>query len=145
MMYTEISPLYISALYTHSSSVSIFTPITTLSSLYTFYKGCTVTSKTRDMTIVFDPDKSVTYQGFQACVCSACKSPYFIYSNRPFIPANDYSEFHFITCIVVRWNEWPVGITYNHTALFRSILLVLSPFSFWEFINVFPHTALFSC
>ena len=50
-------------------------------------------------------------------------------SNRPFIPANDYSEFHFI--IFVRWNEWPVGIAHNHTALFRSILGVLSPFSFW--------------
>ena len=29
-------------------------------------------------------------------------------SNQSFIPANDYSEFHFI--IIVRWNEWPVGI-----------------------------------
>ena len=41
-------------------------------------------------------------------------------SNWPFIPANDYSEFHFI--IVVRWNEWPVGIADNHTSVFRSIL-----------------------
>ena len=43
-------------------------------------------------------------------------------SNRPFIPANDYSEF-----IIVHWNEWPVGIAHNYTALFRSILGVLSP------------------
>ena len=36
-------------------------------------------------------------------------------SNRPLIPAND----HF-------WNEWPVGIAHNYTALLRSILGVLS-------------------
>ena len=54
-------------------------------------------------------------------------------SNWSFIPANDYSEFHLI--IVVRWNEWPVGIAHNCTALCRSILGVLSPFSFWKFIN----------
>ena len=39
----------------------------------------------------------------------------------------------------------PVRFAYNYTASFRSILRVLSPFSFGEFINVFPHTALFSC
>ena len=49
-------------------------------------------------------------------------------SNLPFIPVNDYSEF-------IRWNEWPVGIAHNYTALFRSILAVLSPFSFWKFID----------
>ena len=54
-------------------------------------------------------------------------------SNLPFIPASDYSEFHFI--IIVRWNEWPVGIAHNYTTLFRSILGVLSPFSSWKFIN----------
>ena len=32
------------------------------------------------------------------------------------IPANDYSEF--ISFIIVRWNEWPVGIAHNYTALF---------------------------
>ena len=81
-------------------------------------------------------------------------------SNMPFIPENDYSEFHFI--IFVLWNEWPVGFVHNHTAVFRSILNVLSPFNFWKFINeiinapgfifrsdffpdVFQHTALFSC
>ena len=47
--------------------------------------------------------------------------------------------------IIVRWNEWPVRFAHNYTASFRSILRVLSPFSFWEFINVFSHTALFSC
>ena len=54
-------------------------------------------------------------------------------SNRPFVTANDYSDFYFI--IIVRWNEWPVGIAHNHSALFKSILGVLSPFSFWKFIN----------
>ena len=54
-------------------------------------------------------------------------------SNRPFIPANDYSEFHLI--IIVHWNERSVGIAHNYTSLFRSILGVLSPFSFWKFIN----------
>ena len=54
-------------------------------------------------------------------------------SNLPFIPANDYSEFHLI--IIVRWNKWPVGFAYNHISLFRSILEVLAPFSFWKFIN----------
>ena len=37
--------------------------------------------------------------------------------------------------IIVRSNEWPVGIAHNHTALFRSILGVLWLFSFWKFIN----------
>ena len=41
-------------------------------------------------------------------------------SNRPFIPVNDYSEFNLI--IIVRWNEWPVGIANNYTALFKIIL-----------------------
>ena len=31
----------------------------------------------------------------------------------------------------------------HYTLSFKSILRVLSPFSFWEFINVFPQTALF--
>ena len=54
-------------------------------------------------------------------------------SDRRFIPVNDNSEFHLI--IIVRWNEWPVGIVHNYTALFRSILGILSLFSFWKFIN----------
>ena len=41
-------------------------------------------------------------------------------------------------------NEFPKMFAHNYTASFRSILRVLSPFSFLEFINVFPHTALFS-
>ena len=47
--------------------------------------------------------------------------------------------------IIVRGNEWPVPFAHNYTPSFTSILQVHSPFSFWEFINVFPHTALFSC
>ena len=34
-------------------------------------------------------------------------------------------------------------ITQPHSEV--HILRVLSPFSFWEFISVFPHTALFEC
>ena len=53
-------------------------------------------------------------------------------SNRPLIPANDYSEFHLI--LIVQYNKWPVEIAHNYTALFRS-MRVLSPFRFWKFIN----------
>ena len=58
-------------------------------------------------------------------------------SSRPFIPANEYNEMKFT--IIVRWNEWPVRFAHNYTASFRSILRVLSPFSFWEFILTFSH------
>ena len=55
-------------------------------------------------------------------------------SNLPFIPSNDYSEFHFI--IIVRWNDWPDGIAHNYTASFICILKVLSLFIvFWKFMN----------
>ena len=37
--------------------------------------------------------------------------------------------------ITVRWNEWPLGIAHNHTALFSSIMGIHSPFSFWKLIN----------
>ena len=63
-------------------------------------------------------------------------------SNRPFIPVNDYNEMKFT--IIVRWIEWPVRFAHNYTDSFRSILRVLLPFSCWEFIHVFPHTALFN-
>ena len=53
-------------------------------------------------------------------------------SDRPFIPVNDYDEF---ISLIVRWNEWPVGFGHNYTALLRSILEVLSSFSFWKFIS----------
>ena len=36
-------------------------------------------------------------------------------------------KFYFI--IIVRWNEWPVAFAHNYTALFRSILGVLSLFN----------------
>ena len=36
--------------------------------------------------------------------------------HRPFIPANDNSEFHLI--IIVRWNEWPVGITQPYSEVY---------------------------
>ena len=64
-------------------------------------------------------------------------------SNWPFIPANDYNEMKFT--IIVSWNECPVRFAHNYTSSFRSKLRVLSPFSFRQLINVFPHTALFSC
>ena len=41
--------------------------------------------------------------------------------------------FHYT--LIVRWNEWSVGIAHNQTALFRSIYRVPWPFSFWKFIN----------
>ena len=44
------------------------------------------------------------------------------------------SWIHFI--IIVRWNEWPVGIAHNYTALFSSILGILSPFSLWKHIKL---------
>ena len=55
-------------------------------------------------------------------------------SNQSFIPANDYSGFTSLA-IIVRWNEWPIGIAHDHTSSFRSILGILWPFSFWKFIN----------
>ena len=54
----------------------------------------------------------------------------------------DWLDMHIVD---IRWNEWHVRFAHNYTSSFRSILRVLSPFSFWEFINVVPHTALFSC
>ena len=44
--------------------------------------------------------------------------------------ANEYIEF--VSLKSVSWNEWPIGIAHNYTSLFRSILGVLSPFSFWK-------------
>ena len=87
----------------------------------------------------------------------ACRSDVFL---QYLLMPRDYSEFNLI--IIVRGNEWPVGIAHNYTALFRSILGVLSPFRFslmkhnkltrfsysvLIFPPVFPHrtTALYSC
>ena len=59
-----------------------------------------------------------------------------------FIPANDYNEINSLLSFSGKNTRFYLHII---TSSFKSILRVLSPFSFWEFINVFPHTALFSC
>ena len=41
---------------------------------------------------------------------------------------------HTCTCTMIQ-NEWMVRFAHYFTASFRSILGVISPFSFWEFIN----------
>ena len=94
-----------------------------------------------------------TFWKFKMAVTTAARSRLYISYMIVTLKNFQYSTFHvfmtiwtimvfdvsyppcYLFTIIVRWNELLVRIAHNYTASFLSILGVLSPFSFWEFIN----------